>query len=840
MEKDQIVSANVNLNEKANYISFTSPVLKNKKGHSRQITKSVRNIKLENGLIDWASVNKYIEEIKLLISNFDYYYSDYKNYLEAKNNFSEFAMNAVFDGTEFSNKYNQESTKRLMENTINLFNGKGRFLLNAVLLAGVSAGGKTTTEKHMIGSTDTSFPATTQANTTVGLLYAMILNAALAIKGAARFTTRASLEDRIKFALIDITKKNLSGGHVDVYNSLFEALTIFGDRKCKLQYIISVNDLKDLDLERLSKDASIEIWDRFKKEIRKSNSDIEISEEFHLNSDNRVLIEFGDFIMDQINDDKDPIRISQLFNLIVEMISNRVRKVVQELIKSFLACDVFEKTIISTITVVDENRVHNFDNQHEFSDCELELIKYPKFISIEVKYSNGDKPDKALRNYFFRNMEFISSASEEKEGQTLFPIVEEMRIYGNFRPLWVDDKETMDDYILIDSEGLGHDMSQEGISIELRDLISQCKNIVFVQNGSEAIGNEFADALGLLISTGSVYKTKFCFNRMEKFDQKSNDKIESRIAFVKSGIVNAIKKNVEREVELQDKIVTGKEYVYERVIVDQSLYFEHLGQVIESDSGIVPLDMLGSYKALKELYDTQENEILKEQIFNAMIPMHKDFNAEFNPVSNINKLIDSFSKTTEISKDDIRNIGFRPQYSLYKFTRLFINMNEEFASSFLNKVNSQVWQTVKAFNARIAWNYDSREWGNLRPESDYIGYAQRKIIAFLLNPENIDDERAIKDKGLFVQAISNMMANSLSVEFKKTAEKAIYIELLEDCWRHGISKEGAGSTFTRNRIINSQIDSAFHSTEKMDLLFREFRKIVFDNELMRIIKFELV
>ncbi|MCD8501613.1 MAG: hypothetical protein LRY71_08020 [Bacillaceae bacterium] len=69
-------------------------------------------------MIDWASVNKYIEEIKLLISNFDYYYSDYKNYLEAKNNFSEFAMNAVFDGTEFSNKYNQESTKRLMENTI--------------------------------------------------------------------------------------------------------------------------------------------------------------------------------------------------------------------------------------------------------------------------------------------------------------------------------------------------------------------------------------------------------------------------------------------------------------------------------------------------------------------------------------------------------------------------------------------------------------------------------------------------------------------------------------------------------------------------------------------------
>ena len=312
MDRDHTVNANVNLNEKAKYISFTSPVLKNKKGHSRQITKSIRNIKLKNGSIDWTTVNKYIEEIKLLISNFDYYYSDYKNYLEAKNKFSEFAMNAVFDGTEFSNKYNQESTKRLMENTINLFDEEGKFFSRAVLLAGVSAGGKTTTEKQMIGSSDTSFPATTQANTTVGLLYATIVSAALALRGAARFTTRASLEERIRYALVDIAKKNLSGGQVDVYNLLFEALTIFGDRKCKLQYIISEGDLKALNIEPLIKEASVEIWDAFKKEIRKSSLDIEIYEEFHLNSDNRVLIEFGDFIIDKIDDDKASTKINQL------------------------------------------------------------------------------------------------------------------------------------------------------------------------------------------------------------------------------------------------------------------------------------------------------------------------------------------------------------------------------------------------------------------------------------------------------------------------------------------------------------------------------------------------
>ena len=167
-------------------------------------------------------------------------------------------------------------------------------------------------------------------------------------------------------------------------------------------------------------------------------------------------------------------------------------------------------------------------------------------------------------------------------------------------------------------------------------------------------------------------------------------------------------------------------------------------------------------------------------------------------------------------------------------------MNEEFATSFLNKVNSQVWQTVKAFNARIAGNYESREWSNLRPESEFMGFAQKKIIAFLLNPENIDNEKQIKDKALFVEVISNMMSNCLSMAFKEIAKQAIYTDLREDCWKAGIGKSGAGSTYIRKRIINHNIDEMFNSDNKTDILFNSFKVIVFENELMKNIKYKYI
>lgn len=819
-------NSNVNLNKNANYISFTSPVLKNKKGHSKQITKSIRNIKSEDGTIDWETVEKYMEEIKQLISNFDKYYSDYTKYLEAKKNFSEFAMNAVFDGTEFSSKYNQEATKRMMENTIEILDKDGEFSSPAVLLAGVSAGGKTTTKKQMIGSIDTIFPATTQGNTTVGLLYAKINNSAKILKGAARFTIRASLEERISNALVNTIKKYLSFEQFDFYNLLFEELTIHHDRKCKLQYIISKKHLEDLNYS-VFKDASVEIWDAFKKEI-KNSLDINIKKS-HLSSDNRIITEFEDYIINKINKDKaESIKINQLFNAIVEIIIKRVQQVISDLIKSLFNNS--PQNVESSVTIVDENTVHKFDNQKNILDSELELIKYPKFISIEIAYSNNTQPDRALRKHFFKHMEFISSASEDK---TLFPIVEEIRIFGNFKPLWLDEKESIENYILIDSEGLGHDMSQEGISIELRELISKCRKIAFVQNGSVPIDTNFANALSLLISTGAIYKTKFCFNRMESFDFKSS--VDSRKNFIKSGIKNAIKTIVQKEENHPNKIVTGKEHIYEQLIDKQSLYFEYLGEKIESNNGIVPPNKLDIYNDLQEQYKQTKDET----IYNIMANLREKFEPDFNPVSNINKLIGSFSETADITTKEIRSIDFKPHYSLYKFTLLFTEMNQEFVAMFLNKVNDQVWQTVKAFNARIARNYDLREWSNLRPESDYIGYAQEKIIAFLLNPENINDKEAIKDKGLFVQAISNLMLNTLSIEFRKIAKKAIYEDLLEDCWIPGLLKEGPGSTFVRCKIINDQIEAAFHP-KKLNELFTKFKSIVFDNEVMRNMNIKLL
>lgn len=839
--------ASVNLNEKSKYISFTSPILKNKKGHSRQMTKGINRIKTEDGSIDWNKVSSYIEEIKYLLSDFDKYSADYNSYLEAKNKFSKFSMDCVFEGSEFSNKYDQDATKRILDKIIPIYHENAQYFLPSVLFTGVSAGGKTTTLRQVIGSSNTSFPATMQANTTVGTFHVVVMNEIDKLSGIARFTTKAALEERIRYALSDIVKKvltedNAPGSKVkDIYDLLFDSLTIFDDRKCKLQYIISKNHLVNEKLGEITKEASTYIWDQFKREFKKNESDLIIYNEFPKNSSSQFFTEFGEYIVESLQENDENNKLNQLFDSVMSLIINNVNNTIRIMITKLFCIEMNAKLIDRKILITDENKVHEFVDLETFTEEKIVQIKYPKMISIEISYRDKSKPDTELRKNFFEIMEHISSADEKNICKTLFPIIDEMRMQGNFRPLWKSNSEKIEDYILVDSEGLGHDMSKDGVSIDLRNVISECRKIVFIQNGSEAISDQFADALGLLISTGSIYKTSFCFNRMEKFDLNSNNSIESRITFIKSGIVNSIKKIVEDEENHSDKIVAGKEHVFEELVINNSLYFEYLSEVIENEEGILPAFNKPAFEILNQqlIKSSEENNVMAISTFqNAKNTLLIKFNEVFNSVKNIDNLVTSFVTENDILFERITEIGFEPHYSLYKFTKLFIKMNEEFSESFINKINGQLWQTVKAFNSRIAYNYDSREWSNLRPESEFIGYAQKKIISFLLNPENIDVDSQIKDKALFVEVISNMMSNYLSKEFRKIAEIVIYEELLNDCWEPGIKKSGTGSTYERKRIIHQIFNRKFDSDVETDKMFKRFKQIVFGNDLMKLIKYK--
>lgn len=799
----------VSYNENSKYISYSKPNLKNKRGYKQQTTTSLKKFTKEE------EIKKIIEDMNELLSDYDNYSKDYITFISAKNKFHDFAIKCVFEKTEFFNRYNQEIINKTLDKYIKIYNQEGRYIFPATLFTGVSGSGKTTTLRQIIGSINTSYPATMQANTTVGNFYIVVDNNFNELIGSVRLTNKAALEERVKMALLKIIKnvlKESDNNSIDFIDIIYEALTIYEDRKCKLEYIISKEDIKKANFYNNIKEISNKIWEEFIKKYRK-DLDRVIYEEFSQNTDAELLEIFGEFVLNNID--------YEIVEDILKVIKYGVVNIIQMLKDSAFSNNEIDAEII----LMDENKVINVKKE---DNVEFEI---PKMITLKIKYTDGKLPDKSLREIFFKSMEHISSADEKLINKTLYPILEEMRIKGNFKPAWNENGDYQN-YILIDSEGLGHDMSINGISVQLRDIISESKNIVFVQNGSEQINENFAEALKVFINTGSINKTKYCFNRMEKekFDSNANASQESRLKFVKSGISNAIKTIVQKEEVQGDKMVTGREYIYEKLIQDKSFYFEYLDEYIDNKETVV-------LKKDKERFDNLDvpPEIRKQLVESLKIK----FSDNFNSFNNMNMLIEDFTKENAYSIREIEEAGFMPQYRADKFTSLLNNIANEFYTNFLKKINSELWQTVKAFNVRMAENWDYREWRVLTPESDFIGVIQEKIMAFLSNPENLEEIKYKKDEYMFLGVISQMMDEYLSKKFREVAKNIIYEELLESCWKPAKEFSQAYSTFRRKKKINEEMENKFkvdYENKKYNQLYPILKNVIFDNIYSKALK----
>ena len=137
----------------------------------------------------------------------------------------------------------------------------------------------------------------------------------------------------------------------------------------------------------------------------------------------------------------------------------------------------------------------------------------------------------------------MSSANETSQGKTLFPLIEHLRITGNFKPLWYGENNLFN-FILIDSEGIGHDITNQSVSMQIREIMSRCNLITVIQNGAEQMQTAFAETLKSLIYNGWIDKAKFCFNRMESFDSQAHSSVDSKLAFISSNVKNALKQIV--------------------------------------------------------------------------------------------------------------------------------------------------------------------------------------------------------------------------------------------------------------------------------------------------------
>ena len=136
------------------------------------------------------------------------------------------------------------------------------FIYPTTILVGPSGSGKTTFLKQIIGAMNTSFPATSQANTTVGPLYVVNDVNSNSYTATVKFIGEESLLERIKSGYIESLKVFLSieneedlSSDEKVIDIIYKKFTIFDDKKVKLQNLL------------LKKDISNDLLKCFKKRV---------------------------------------------------------------------------------------------------------------------------------------------------------------------------------------------------------------------------------------------------------------------------------------------------------------------------------------------------------------------------------------------------------------------------------------------------------------------------------------------------------------------------------------------------------------------------------------------
>ncbi|MFF2909193.1 hypothetical protein [Paenibacillus sp. NPDC057934] len=832
--------ANVHIIEgaKGRFISFYSPFLKNKKGHARQINKGIGKIK------DQKVIDKIVSDIESILSNTDYLES-YEGYLMAKSKFEEFAVDAVFVNSIFDSKHHSEAIYNILESRIPLKESELTYKDPAVVFIGLPGGGKSTTIKQIIGASKSSFPAIMQSNTTVGLLEIYVKQDVESLDAVAVCFSKVVLEELLNSNLLNAVRMVLShlndSVNIDdltfneeIVNALYVTVTQSSDRKTKLQFVLSKESFDSIDFYcRLSRIA-IEIWESFKLKVKKGEYENlpKVDETFSLNTGISFFNNFEEYAAGDTNHEL----FEELNNLIFDVMKTNTKKILTELIQ--LSLD-DSKDIDFSIEIVD-NQIVRIDNSKSF-DLEQALIDidFPKYIVLHLKYRNNNAPDEKLKSFYFRLMEYISSASETKVGHTLFPLIERIRISGNFKPNWYESINK--NYILIDSEGFGHDIANKVISNELRGILNECSKISFIQNGSQSINTDAKEIINELITSGAIYKTTFCFNRLEQFDNKSSTLLENKFNYIKMGIKNLLTALIKDEENQEDKIVTGNELIYEGMIVKNTLLFEHLEETFEGKKGFIPEKSLSKFNSFKEKYLRYLNidKEIADDFKNAMSDLYVSFDSGFNTVANLEELIRGFTFNKNNPASYYGNFNFKLNYDADNFVHTSATINKVFRDEFTQLIKEGIWQTIKAFNERIAYDYDSREWREFKPESHLTGILQRRIVAFLLHPENLFSEKDIKDRGMFVEFISQMTQNYLVRALRQLAKDHITSGVLKEKWLLAANQGGNGSTFIRKNIILEALDDYFtidYSSGKRDFLYKDLRRHVFENTYMKTVK----
>ena len=354
------------------------------------------------------------------------------------------------------------------------------------------------------------------------------------------------------------------------------------------------------------------------------------------------------------------------------------------------------------------------------------------------------------RETFLRQVNRFSSNYAMYFGRLLTPIVQGMRVSGEFPPTWYDNG--IPHLVLIDGEGLGHTPeSTSSLPTEVTRRFELVDAIVLVDDASQPLQAAPSAALRSVATRGYESKLLLAFTH---FDQVIGDNLPTVIArkdHVISSLDNCLSKLGES--------VKGIEKSLQRHLSKHTFFLSNIQNPLPASARL-------TRQEIGNLLDT------------ILLMTKPSGHREVKPFYDEPHLVICVHKATQRFHDSwnaILGLAHRPG------------------------TQKEHWARIKALSRRYAERM-SDEYLWLRPVADISQFLSEHIYVFLESPLRWEPDNATEEEK---KAAINKIAQEIEKRLQKYVSKRLYVNPIQE-WSHAYySRYGRGSTFWRARDIQS-------------------------------------
>jgi adenylate kinase family enzyme len=346
--------------------------------------------------------------------------------------------------------------------------------------------------------------------------------------------------------------------------------------------------------------------------------------------------------------------------------------------------------------------------------------------------------------------EFIAQAKKllSSAKNSISPVIEYARLEGNLLADWLPDNTEL---VLIDGEGIGHD-TREASSLSARhlDYFHFADSIGLVEESKKPFASGGKSAMEGIIRNGYLDKFKLIFSKLDEVevgDDGDTDR-EEQIREVKKGFRNV--KNALKEDGLESNIAGG------------NLYY------------------------LSNMKDKEPNP---------------------DSVCEIERLITDI----KCRFDEETPQFVEPVYDYEMLSSYLVKSSDNFITKWNSMLNSKHWQTIKAFNRRMCWEWD--EFRDMKPISDFHSEVTKELESFISRPKNWANAATPTMQNKSIDRVKQEFSNLLL-----SFSRMVILRTYADEWEQAILLSGTGSTSARKQKIKHIIQDTLPDHKKSEAI----------------------